>query len=149
MKKNKGFTVIEVLVSLSILVILFGISLGVFYAQRKAANIENDAQNVLTQLQKARNQTLSSVNNSSFGVRFTASSSALFEGTTYSQAGTLFTFPFSSNVTTSLTGGVTQVYFERLTGEPSATGTITFQSNAGTTTPQTIIIRATGLAEIQ
>lgn len=141
---QKGFTVIEILVVIGILLILLGITLGALSSQKNSATAERDAQNVLTYLEKARNQTLSSIDNSSYGVIFTSTSTRLFKGTSYSAPNLLSTYEYTSGVTSTiaLSGGATQLYFNRLSGEPSATGTITFQS-------ETIIIRATGLAEIQ
>ncbi len=143
---------IETLVVIAILVVLFGVTIKAFYDQSRSASAERDVQNVLTQLQKARNQSLASIDNSSFGVRFTASSSSFFKGISYSATGTQEVASMGSGIvlTTALTGGVTQLYFSRLSGEPSATGTITITPSAlGTTSAKVIIIRGTGLAEIQ
>jgi prepilin-type N-terminal cleavage/methylation domain-containing protein len=147
---KKGFTAMEILVVLAIFLLLVSVSLTAFYGRKQVANIDRDAENVLTYLQKARNQTVSSVDNSSFGVRFSSSTAVLFKGTSYTASSTQSTFSYGSGVvvSVSLAGGATQLYFQRLTGEPSATGTITFTSNTSTTS-KSIIIRATGLAEIQ
>ena len=149
---KKGFTLIETLVVIAILTVLFGVVLKAFYTQSRTASAERDAQSVLTLLQRARNQSLASIDNSSFGVRFTASSSSFFKGTSYSAAATQEISSMGAGIvlTTALTGGVTQLYFNRLSGEPSATGTITITPSAlGTTSAKVIIIRGTGLAEIQ
>lgn len=152
MLEKKGFTLMEILIVMGTIILLVGISIKVFYNQKSSATVDRDTDNTLNYLQKARNQSLSSVNNTTFGVRITSTSTSLFEGTSYSvsSARESFSFGAGTTVTTSLSGNATQLYFNRLTGEPTATGTITFLSTGGgSTQTEVIIIRATGLAEIQ
>lgn len=148
---KRGFTVIEMLVVIAILVVLAGVSIAFLLPQKQTATVDRDAQNALTYLQRARNQSLSSVDNSSFGVNFASTSAAFFKGTSYGAAGVQSSFTYAPSVyaTVALTGGATQVYFNRLSGEPSVTGTITFRSSLNASTTKVIYIRATGLSEIQ
>lgn len=148
----KGFTLVETLIAIGILVLLGGLTSAAFYNKFRTVTVDKDVQNVLAYLDKARNQSLSSVNSSSFGVKFSSSTVYFFKGTTSNSSTNQASRPLSSGVTISplaLTGGVTEVYFNRLTGEPSATGTITFSSANGSSFNKTIVIRSTGLAEVQ
>ncbi len=148
---NKGFTLIEVLVSIAIIFILAGISTSVFYQKYRTVTVDKDVTNVISYLDKARNQTIDAVDASSFGISFSSTTVNLFEGTVSNSSTIKTTYTISPDVTMTyaLTGGASQVYFNRLTGEPSVVGTITLTSKVNNSYTTTIVIRATGLAEVQ
>lgn len=149
---KKGFTLIEILISIAILLLLAGLTIGAFYTKFRTVTVDKDVENVIAYLDKARNQSLASVESSSYGVALQTNSALFFKGTSETPSSNILTRHFfSANVTasSSLSGGAVRVYFTRLTGEPSATGTIIFMSTNGSQYNKTIVIRSTGLAEVQ
>ncbi len=142
----------ETLIAIAILVLLAALTVSAFYNKYRTVTVDKDVQNVISYLDKARNQSIAAVNSSSFGVKFSSNKVYFFKGSVFSTSTTQMTYTLSSGVTLSpisLTGNATELYFDRLTGEPSVTGTVTFSSANGSSSNKTVIIRSTGLAEAQ
>jgi prepilin-type N-terminal cleavage/methylation domain-containing protein len=150
---HKGFTLVEILVVLGIALVVSSISMTALSSLSSYQSLDKDTDVSLSYVEKAREQTIESKNFSSFGVHFSSSSVSLFQGTTYSaSASTTMVYNLSSKVnisSISLTGGVSDIYFNKISGEPSATGTISFQNKPSASTTKKIVVYGTGLAEIQ
>src|SRR3989344_4111459 len=132
--KHKGFTVLEILVAISILALAVTIVAFSFSKLNSSQALDKSATLVTSILDEARSLTLSS------------------KGATYSQ-------PDPANVVTSLhalvgmrnitlSGGGTSVVFKRLTGNTDETGTAEIFLKASPTTFRTITVRATGIVEL-
>ncbi len=126
-KNNKGFTVVEILVVLSVLAILFSLLLSVFFSLADYRALERDCAEIRAYLEEARIYTQSSRLESSYGVYFNADEIELFRGDSWAtKEESLKTHQFNSFVSVSDTslGGVDEVVFHRLFGEPSVHGEI-------------------------
>jgi type IV fimbrial biogenesis protein FimU len=147
---TKGFTLLEILISMAILGIILVIMVSTFKLFANHQAINKDAENVIEALQEARALTLASQNASQYGVHFATSTVTIFTGATYNAStSTNKSVPLSSSATVltiSLVGGGNDVVFQRLTGETAQNGTIIVSSSA---TPQTrtVTIYKTGLIE--
>lgn len=149
---KKGFTLLEVLVALALLAILFAIILPRFSGDKELQTINSTSQDIVSALDKARSETLASVNATTYGVYFTPTQIIVFSGTSYtaSPSNAIETISISSPATisdvylnsTDATSGT--VYFNRLNGLPSASGTITVST---TNYSQTINILNTGFSQ--
>lgn len=152
-KKTKAFTLMEVLVTIGLMTVITGISMTVFVTLLQKQRVEKDAESAYSYLQRARNQTIAGEEGSQYGVAFGSTTITLFRGTTYIEGDsnvivfTLLNDTVFQNV--SLTGGVSQIYFQKLSGKPSATGTIEVVSRTDATKKEVIIIHASGLTEVQ
>lgn len=151
MNKSKGITLIEVMTTIAILAVISGISVSFFSKLSNAESLDKDVSNILSQLEKAKTQAINSIDNSEYGVKFTSTSVTLFTGKVYSEsASTNFTYNLSSKneiATVSLSGGAMDLYFNRLTGKPSHTGTITVREKSGES-EKVISIYASGLSDV-
>ncbi len=146
--KNNGITVLEILFSIAILVLILAIVIPQFSKIRENQVMKDGVAYVLSSVDKARSQTLDSLNSSEYGVHFTSDKIMIFRGTAYVAWGVVETINIISPATISniaLTGGGSDVYFNRLSGAPSATGTITITSPNFS---KVITISATGLASV-
>lgn len=133
---------------LAVVGLLLIITIPQFSKIRENQVLKAASSDVLSTLDKARSQTLASVNSSEYGVHLQSDRVIIFTGTAYSAgAGTnetiLITTPATiSNVTF---GGVSStsgnIYFNRLSGAPSTTGTITISNSS---VSKIITISATG-----
>ncbi len=154
MKKlfNKGFTAIEILIALAVIVIIVSVALPQLSHSRENQAMKNAVQESLSSIDKARGETLSSLNSSEYGVHFQSDKVIIFKGTAYSTGAStnetidIVTPASISNVTF---GGVSStsgdVYFNRLSGAPSTTGTVTIST---TNFSKIITISATGIASV-
>ncbi len=146
--ERKGFTLIETLAVLFILAILSTIVFYSFSNFESGQILGKETNSVLSYLERARSESLSSLNSSPYGIYFNATSTTIFMGASYSAGSSpneVYTLNPSVTISSiSLTGGVQQLYFNQVTGIPSATGTITLSLSEATST-KTVTIYETGL----
>ena len=147
---KKGFNLVELLIIIAVLsLIAFG-SVSVFINFRNQQGLDKDTETIVEILQQARSQTLTSQNDSQYGVHISATKITLFTGSSYSSSDlSNKDYPLTLSDTVlnvSLSGGGNEVIFQRLSGETSQSGTITLASSA-TGESKTIKIYKTGLIE--
>ena len=140
----KGITTIEMIIAIVIVTILVTTVSAQFSDLRKNQALQAATAEVVSVLKKANSQTLASIDSSQYGVHFGTTTVIMFKGTSYpsdlDETVALTTPASISNV--SLSGGGTAVYFERLTGKPNKTGTITVSVSGAS---KIITIGATGI----
>lgn len=146
---KKGFTVIEVVVGLFIVVMLAAGAVAVFKEFKSDTDVSQAQEIVVSALRVARSRTLGSVGPSVYGAHFASTSATVFKGATYdvsSPDNEVSSLPSTSQISNiSLTGGVSDVVFERVTGNASATGTITLSSTSDEFNTKTVVINESGL----
>lgn len=151
----KGFTAIEILIVIAIAIIIAGISLSSFSALNKSQALGTETDTILSMIERARSRSISSENSSEYGVRFATSSAALFSGKNYSASSSnneVENLNSRTNISSiNLTGGASAFYFKKITGKPSATGTIVVSliGEIGTSSSKTITIYSTGLSDVR
>ena len=150
---RKGFSLIELIIVVSIAMILMAISITTFFSVSDQQSLEKDVNYAIALVEKARLQTVNSKDNSQFGVRFASSSVTLFQGTTYvagSSTNTVFSFSPKVEIhSINLSGGTQNTTFEKITGKSSATGTVRFRLKTNQSASTTVVVYKTGLVEIQ
>ena len=147
MKSNeqRAFSVMEIIVVIAVLGLIASLVLAQFNKIRSTQVLNNSVATVLSSLHKARSQTSASINSSVYGVHFQSDQVILFTGTTYT-AGTssnesIAIISPATISSISLTGGASDLYFNRLSGAPSKTGTVTVTASS---VSKIITIDATG-----
>ena len=157
MRKNfslqKGFTLIEILIVITVLAMISTLIFASFSKFNSAQILNGTTQTVLSILDEARALTLASKNNLSYSVHFETSKVVLFKGTTYSASDTDNDVTILNNRVTvsdiSLNGGGSDVLFDKLTGKTSQSGTITITLTSDANRFKTIKIGTAGVSEIQ
>lgn len=121
--KNKGMTLIEVLIVIIIISIISSIVIINLSSFRDEQVLKNTASDVVSVLNKARQNTLSSLNSTNYNVHFESTRVVLFAGSTYSSSDiTNEPINFSPKVAIpnaggiNISGGGSDIKFERLTG---------------------------------
>jgi prepilin-type N-terminal cleavage/methylation domain-containing protein len=148
---KSGFTLIEILIIVSIFVVLSAIGLSAFLNFNRHHALEKDTRAVFSLIEDARSRTLSAKNDSSWSVHFESNKAVLFEGGVYDAGDTrnseilLSSYVFTSSI--DLTDGAQIITFQRLTGEASATGSITLSLASDLSIQKTINIYKTGIVE--
>ncbi len=149
---KKGLTIIELVIVLAVLSILVGAAIPQFSKMRENQVLKSGMQNILSSIDKARSQTLASINSSQYGVQLEADKIIIFTGTSFTPGAvgneTIDMVSPSSitNVTVGAASGTSgEIYFNRLSGNPSATASIIIST---TNYSKIITISATGGASV-
>jgi len=129
---KKGISIIEVLAVIAIIGVLISVVSFQLSKSREQQVLKNAAADTLSSINKARTQTLSSLNSSVYGIHFESNNVIIFKGTVFNvndasnEIVDIIAPANISNVTLGGVGGVSgEMYFNRLYGVPSKTGTIT------------------------
>ncbi|TAL49355.1 hypothetical protein EPN83_01235 [Patescibacteria group bacterium] len=148
-----GFTVAELVVIIGIMALVLTLTYASFANLGKREVLDKEALQVVSILNEARSLTLASEGASQYGVHFETAQVVLFRGFSYSSTDPQNkTVPLHDRVVISainLTGGGSEVVFERLTGTTGESGTTTLslKSDAGQT--KSVVIFATGITEVK
>jgi prepilin-type N-terminal cleavage/methylation domain-containing protein len=145
---NKGFTFIEVIISVAIMALLVGLSMAAFssFAKREALGAAAGA--AAAMLRDARAQTIASVGGMQYGVRVEPDRFILFQGSTYaSTSPTNRPFYFSARVKASSTAQ--SFVFERVTGDASSSGMIQVYLASEPSVKKSVVVQGTGLVSVE
>src|SRR5262245_11233585 len=129
-KLYRGFTLLETLIAISVSALVGSIVLSSFTLIRNNQILRASSLNVVSALDRARFLSLNGKDSSEYGVHFETNQIVVFKGTVYSPTATdNETIPLYMPITsTNLSGGGSDVYFDRLTGAPNHTsGSVTIQ----------------------
>lgn len=147
---QRGFTLLELLVVLAVLLVIVLITLiGISnYAHRQS--YEATVSHVRESIASMREKTLASYNDAVYGVYVGTSSIEFFKGSTPkvgSSSSEIITYASAGiTATSSFANKKRYITFSRLTGEASATGTITV-SDAGGKASTTFTVYGSGLVQ--
>jgi type II secretory pathway pseudopilin PulG len=125
MFKNKGFTMIEILLVVGIAVSIFFLSAPFGLNFYRTQVVEETQDNINTALQRARHNAILQKNDSSFGVKFntTLGSYTIFQGISFAERVTdqdeIFYLP--AGITLEVPDGE-EIVFSKLTGTPNSSG---------------------------
>lgn len=146
---QRGFTFVELLVAIALIAVLVVFSATVVANLTQASALRTAVSDTKAAIVDARADTLAAEADTFHSVRIAEDHIVSYLGGTYDPdaAGNVVVhFPRAVRATTSLTDAVTDIAFSRLTGDASATGTITlFERDSGAST--TLTIYRSGLIE--
>ncbi len=146
---NSGFTVIEILVVMAIMIVLAVLAMnGIASYGRRQQYLEFVGE-VQSGLAEARSKSIAAVDETVYGVYVGTSTIEYFSGTVPTvgnASNTIIAIPRHLRATSSLTSNQWYVTFARRTGEPSATGTVAIGDTQSLSTT-TITIYGSGLVE--
>lgn len=149
---KKGISVFEALIVIAIVGILATVVMPEFSNMRKSQVIKNTSSEVLSSINKARSQTLASIDSSSYGVHFESDQIVVFKGTVFSDGDVnnkVFEITSPASISSiNLTGNVSDIYFNRLSGSPSVTGTIIVSDSPNHDFIKTITVSPSGMASL-
>lgn len=144
LKRQAGFTLIEMLLSVAIITLLVGMSLPVYESFVRRNDLDLTTQSVAAMIRRAQVYARSGNSDSAWSVEFGASTITLFLGTNYASRDTAYdeTLDVPGSVTM---GGLGEVQFARFTAAPNTTGNVTLSSTTNDT--RTIAINAKGMVD--
>ena len=134
---QKGITIIEVLIVIFVICLLIAITLPQFSKIRENQVFKGAVQDTISAIEKAKSKTMASVDSSEYGVQFESDQVIIFKGTTFSAGdpdNEIISIISPASITNVTLGGVSgasgNLYFNRLSGTPSKTGTITITAGS-------------------
>lgn len=149
---KKGFTLLEILLVAAIVLIIASIIVRAYSLFNVHISLKGDASKIASMIYRAKSDTIGSRGGLQYGVHFESDRAVLFQGTTYLQgASTNENFILSAHISIgaiNLTGGGSNIIFDRLTGVTAESGSITIGSDIGTAV-STINISKNGIVDIQ
>lgn len=148
--QEKGFSILELIIAVGIIAFISTIAVASYYALVSRADLSGNAKNMISTLNLARSETVTSNQANPWGVHFETDKYALFKGSTYNAADSstkIYTIPSSLEISDiALNGGGSEVLFARITGQTTNYGNITIRNKAQTTNLINITIETSGQA---
>jgi len=141
MKKLFAFTLIELLLVIAIILILGGMTSSFLARFLTQNNVYNVVDQLAGQMRKAQIYAMMGKRDGAWGVKIDSGRIVLFQGNTFAGRNAAFdeNFNINSNITIN---GLTEVVFNKITGLPSTTSTITISGNSSTAT---LVINSQGI----
>jgi len=141
---QQGFTLLEVLLSVTIIAMLVAVSLPVYETFVRRNDLDLTTQNTVALIRRAEVYARAVNGDSAWGIEFLPSGTTLFKGTAYAtrDAGYDETITLPGSVTQS---GMSEVVFSKLSAIPGNTGALTLSST--TNDVITISINAKGMVD--
>ncbi len=151
MKRSSGLTLIEMVVVLGILFVITSITLNAFVSFNKEQALDKTTAKVRIMLEDARNRTLSSINDTQYGVHLASNKAVLFQGSSFNSNdpnNESLTLPTTVTIATAtLQGGGMDVLFNRLNGTTNTYGTTSLMIVGKANQVKSIVIYKTGLID--
>lgn len=147
-KKNKGFTLVELIIVLAIMLLLSAVVNFSFSQLSGGQYVDAASKTMYSVLYGAHSSANSSKDASSFGVRILKNKIISFEGSSYATAKSSSTYTFSNLVSVSTSSGIgTDIIFNNLYGQTSASGTINIYLISSPKTSSTMQVFSTGIIQ--
>jgi len=130
--KQKGFTIIELVLVLTIIVVLIGLSVGYYMNSQIRMDVNSEASNVVHYLRLTQSNAASGLNNSKHGIHFESGYYVIFKGNSYdpnSTANFRINLPSTMIINNmALNGGGHDVIFSKTDGTTTNYGSISVYS---------------------
>lgn len=124
---QKGFTLVEVIISIFVLIIIGGIGISAFYSAKDSKNLDVLTDGLDFTLEQAKADAIAGKNASDYGVQFDNGSFTYFMGSSYTPGAAtnkVTALPGGWTLGTTTSSGKSYIVFSHLTGLAQATGTI-------------------------
>ncbi len=133
MNNQKAFTLIELLLVVVIIGSLAAMTAPISSRLILQTNVSENSERVKAQFRKAQIYSMSGKKGGPWGVAISSGNIVLFQGTSFAARTSALDETLAIDENTSVTG-FTEVVFAQITGNPSATPTITITSGPQTNT---------------
>lgn len=128
---KRGLTLIEILVVMGVLTVVFGFMLSIGFNFYSGQALISERDSMVNVFRVARSQALNNADEANHGIYIGADQYILFEGDSYAARKQDFdsSFPRAKGLTIS---GLSEIVFNSLQGDSTASGTITISNSLGT-----------------
>ncbi|MFQ5492586.1 MAG: prepilin-type N-terminal cleavage/methylation domain-containing protein [Candidatus Dojkabacteria bacterium] len=139
---QQAFTLFELLLSMSLLAMVAAFSVPLYQSFQTSNDLELTADITTQSLRRAQSLAMSGDGDANWGVYIQNGSVTLFQGDDYATRDTSFDEDLEISDKINLSG-LSELVYEKFTGDPSATGTINLSIASGETRIITINSRGT------
>lgn len=126
-----GFTIVELLVVIAIFVIFVGFGEVAFVNYQSRSNLEIATSNIVEAIRHAKSNASQVQDDSKWGIKFEQNQAIVFSGDSYSARNSardqVVALPGGSTLS-----GITEIVFEKVTGDTVNIGTIVLTNRVGT-----------------
>ena len=132
------------------MLLLSSVAYSSFRGLESRLRLESTAQSIVRTLEEAQTRTIAARGDTNYGVHFDAASYSLFTGGTYTVGALgneVHTLPNGVAMAVSIGGG-SDIVFERVRGDASATGTVTLSLTADPSLTRTVVINLLAPAQL-
>ncbi len=136
-KINKGFTLIEVLLSLALIAVIVGIGAPVYQSLLTTNQSRITVDTMVNSIRRAQLLSQSGVGDSAWGINLSTTTITLFKGASYDVRDETWDEVYEIPATVTVADSV-ELVFSKLRGAPDFTGDIDFVSNTGVTSTVSI-----------
>lgn len=142
--RQAGFTLIEMLLSVTIIAMLAGMTVPVYDTFVRRNDLDLTTQSLAATLRRAEQYARLQNGDASWGVHVDPTTVTLFKGTNFGARDT--TYDETLNIPGSITpGGLSEVQFAKFSGAPNTTGSITLTSSTSDT--RTVTVNSEGMVD--
>ena len=147
---KNGFTFVELVTVIAIISILMTIGIPSYRVYQKRIELDQQAEQIISILRQAQNQSMTLLHNQNFGVHFEEDKFVLFEGEIYSSSDSdnmTYSLPSTLQIyDISLAGGGQDVVFSKLRGTTGQEGSLKVKTLTDPSIYQEISINREGVA---
>lgn len=142
LQTDKGFTLLEILLSVAAIAVIAGISVPIYQSFQVRNDLDIAAVTIAQSLRRAQALSQAVDGDASWGVYAQSGSMTLFKGASYAARDAAFdeVFEVPASIAPS---GVSEIVFTKFTGAPQTTGAVTLTSTANET--RNITVNAQGM----
>lgn len=140
--KERGFTLIEMILTVGILGLLAGLSMPVYQSFDNRNELDITTQSLASALRRAQVYARSGHSDSGWGVEIQSTAATLFRGASFAGRDSAYDEVTTISQSTAVTG-ISEVLFAKLSGTPSTTGNVIFTNTNNET--RTVTINAKGM----
>lgn len=127
-KWSEGFTLLEVVLSITIVFMIFSVAAPIYQDYQIRNNIDTSVSTIIENLRRAQTMSLASDGDSTWGVNVANGVVTLFKGINFAARDVSFDEIYDMpNIITP--AGLTEIVFSKLNGEPNSTGILTLTTN--------------------
>jgi len=142
--RARGLTVIELLLVIATIAIIGALATPALTGFLVRNQLKNTTNELVSAFRTAQLNAMAAKRDSTWGTNVSTAAITLFQGSSFASRNTTFDEVYA--IPPSITVTPSEIVFAKLTGNPSATPTITVQSTVGQT--RTVTVNAVGTVDV-